>query len=502
MKQNAAGHVSGSVSDRPIIELLSTFHTDKSTGILEVQHDGVARQLFVEKGDVVFATSNDPRENPAYLLLCMGKITRQQFDQTEGLAHSDGKRQAALLVELGFIAPKELFVGVKIQVAEIIYSLLAEGRGDFVFIRTPIPRSDIIMLKLNMPALLMEGVRRSINPLQVEWLAGPHDRCLRVLPQHSWIGCNVMTEEEVRVWKLIAEGGALGKVIEQSGLPQEMVLRVVSAFIAGGLVEKTEEQVCAVDAFDPALVRKEAHAFHNAMQGKNHYEVLGVAATATPKAIRSAYVALSKKYHPDVHCVPELEDIKKVMEEVFSRITQAYDMLMDPEKRRDYDMFLAASAPPIRVAAIKRKAGQPDNKDMENAKQQFGRGMAEYKKGDYWGAVDSFLWATRLNPTSGLYALYVGRCLQHMPRRLEEAEEYFLKAIELESFNLEYYLDLGRYYLQVGQKEKADNAFREVIKLDPHNEAALTALGAQAGKGVASSQEDSDKGIFGRLFGR
>lgn len=507
MKHNTVGHISGSVSERPVLDLIRTFHADKSTGILEIQLDGVARQLFIEKGDVVYATSNDPREHPAHLLLRVGRITRQQFDQTDALACSDGKRQDALLVESGFIAPKELFLGVKLQVAEIIYSLLAQGKGDFVFIRTPIPRSDIIVLKLNMPALVMEGVRRSINPLRAEWMAGPHDGCLQTVSQDGWIGCDVMTAEEAGVWMLVVEGRSIGEIIEKSGLPQEMVLRIVCAFIAVGLVEKaeekTEEKSCVVDAGDPASLRREAHDFHGAMQGKNHYEVLGVPATANSKAVRSAYVALSKKFHPDAHSTQELEDVKKVLEDVFSRITQAYDMLMDAEKRRDYDMFLATSAPPVRVSAVQRKAGHSVGAaDIEKAKQQFERGMVEYKRGNYWGAVDSFLWATRLNPGSGLYALYVGRCLQHMPRRVEEAEDYFLKAIKLESFNLEHYLDLGRYYNRVGEKEKADDAFREVLKLDPKNDAALRALGAKAAKGAASSREDNDKGILGRLFGR
>ena len=61
------------------------------------------------------------------------------------------------------------------------------------------------------------------------------------------------------------------------------------------------------------------------------YSILGVPRTASEDAIRKAFRKLAKKHHPD------LNPGDKVAEAKFKEITQANDLLSDPEKRRRFD---------------------------------------------------------------------------------------------------------------------------------------------------------------------
>ena len=70
-----------------------------------------------------------------------------------------------------------------------------------------------------------------------------------------------------------------------------------------------------------------------AEQKRDYYEVLGVDKNADDAALKKAYRALAKKYHP------EMNPGDKEAEKKFKEASEAYAVLSDPEKRRQYDQF-------------------------------------------------------------------------------------------------------------------------------------------------------------------
>ena len=70
----------------------------------------------------------------------------------------------------------------------------------------------------------------------------------------------------------------------------------------------------------------------------NPYEVLGINKNSDQKEIKSAYKKLAKKYHPDLNKEPGAED-------KFKEINEAYSILSDETKKRNYDTYGSPDGP-------------------------------------------------------------------------------------------------------------------------------------------------------------
>jgi len=128
---------------------------------------------------------------------------------------------------------------------------------------------------------------------------------------------------------------------------------------------------------------------------RDFYEVLGVPRTADQKEIQRAYRKLARTYHPDVNKDPAAE-------ERFKEVSEAYDVLSDPELRRRYDTFgrdfrqvpegmdaetwqRARSGAGRRQASGQRAgAGRPGQREGESVffSSDFGDGDFSFSSGD------------------------------------------------------------------------------------------------------------------------
>ena len=95
----------------------------------------------------------------------------------------------------------------------------------------------------------------------------------------------------------------------------------------------------------------------------DYYETLGVAKSATPEEIKKVYRKLALKYHPDKN------PGNKAAEEKFKQISEAYAVLSDPEKKKQYDTYGSAD--------FHQRYSQEDifrNFDLNDILRQFGFG--------------------------------------------------------------------------------------------------------------------------------
>jgi curved DNA-binding protein len=96
----------------------------------------------------------------------------------------------------------------------------------------------------------------------------------------------------------------------------------------------------------------------------DYYQLLGVGRDASPDELKKAYRKLALKYHPD-----KAKGDKKVAEEKFKQISEAYAVLSNPEKRKEYDQFGSQ--------VFRQKFSQEDIFKGANFNDMFDLGLSE-----------------------------------------------------------------------------------------------------------------------------
>jgi curved DNA-binding protein CbpA len=222
------------------------------------------------------------------------------------------------------------------------------------------------------------------------------------------------------------------------------------------------------------LDKTSIHKAYIDSKSQNYYELLKIDSEATSLEVEKAYQRLAKLYHPDQQFKEGMGQLRDELEDLFNRVTEAYNILSDDSRRWEYDLSLAT----VMTGKAGGQSGQGRKpKDAAKARQSFERGVEFFKKKDFESATVEFKEAVRLDQTSAGYYSYLALALLQRPRREAEAEEAMLEAVNLEPQNADHRANLGLLYQKAGINDKAREAFNAALKIDPKNQKALKGLG-------------------------
>lgn len=187
---------------------------------------------------------------------------------------------------------------------------------------------------------------------------------------------------------------------------------------------------------------------------KTHYEILGLPRTATKDQIKRRYRQLVRKYHPDV-----AQD-KEAAKAAFIQITEAYNTLINDDRRVIYDASLDAEM--FRVE-LKRPEPPPSSQAARSS-------------------------ATTSAGSRGHSAQSPGTRASQAQKWVREAQDYFIRgqfrqaiwacreAQKLDPRNVQCHVILGDIFRIQGQIENAIAMYSIVVQLDPRNVDVQTKL--------------------------
>jgi hypothetical protein len=129
-------------------------------GELVMVDEGSLRSLFFDEGCVIGVATNVPEERLGETLYRAGALTRTQLDAALAATRKGGKRFGEVIMDLEYQRPEQLFPLMARQVEEVFYRVLQLASGSFYFFDRFDEKIITHRHNLNVPGLLMEGVRR------------------------------------------------------------------------------------------------------------------------------------------------------------------------------------------------------------------------------------------------------------------------------------------------------------------------------------------------------
>lgn len=152
----------------------------------------------------------------------------------------------------------------------------------------------------------------------------------------------------------------------------------------------------------------EIRALAGILEELDYYQVLELAPGSPTSAIRTAYHAVSRRFHPDAHrdAAPE---IQQQVARIAKRIAEAYSVLRDPRRRQVYDRQLAGDRERVRMPLAEAEA-QADRQRREqqegrtpNGRRYFALAKADMARGDRAAAERNLKTALTFEPDNQLF---------------------------------------------------------------------------------------------------
>ncbi|MGE5235562.1 MAG: DnaJ domain-containing protein [Acidobacteriota bacterium] len=188
---------------------------------------------------------------------------------------------------------------------------------------------------------------------------------------------------------------------------------------------------------------------------RDFYAILGVDGQASEEQIRAAFRRLARERHPDRF----QGRAKREAEIEFQEITEAYNVLVDPERRSRYDQSLSQTG--------RETLSNP----RDVARALLAKAVGLMKEGDHTRAGEFFSQSVAHDPQNArgrhLYAMFLA---QHAGR-LDEALRQVDQAAKLDPLNVRILLDASRLFAKAKMIVRATRLAESAAELSPDDPA-------------------------------
>ena len=247
--------LTANVGSFSLADILHLLHASSKSGFLFFENGEHVKSVYLHRGEVIFATSNQKFDRLGECLVRSGAITPDQFAEAIK-AYTSSSQFGKILVERGFLTSRELWGGVKLQVEEIVRSLFSYGAGSVLFWEGEVRPDNVVRLSLPTRRLIAQGLKRRDDLLRfVALLETPRVRVATARDAPQQLG-----ETERAMLDAIRAGGTFQEQCRRAGVEPLCGARTIQQLRAIGAATVTREEDSTAAAREGDVARSDEEA--------------------------------------------------------------------------------------------------------------------------------------------------------------------------------------------------------------------------------------------------
>jgi hypothetical protein len=226
------------IAQTPLPEVLVKIHKYRAPGRLDCRRGSEIKRIYLERGDIIFATTNQIAESLGDVLLHTGHITREQYDESLRRVRETGKRHGTVLVEMKILTSEELFHAVRDHIQGILWSVFSWDFGSVGFTPGRDKRLEFIKVEIPIPQAVMQGVRHMPDAKAIVTRLG--SKTTLFIQTGLPVPGLTLRPEERALLDAVDGRRALYDLVNMPPLPAGDNARILYALMTLGLIEPRE----------------------------------------------------------------------------------------------------------------------------------------------------------------------------------------------------------------------------------------------------------------------
>ncbi len=249
--------IKGSLKEASLPDVIQLLFLGRRTGCLALADRHNFGTIYLDEGQITYATIVNRRDRLGDLLIRKGRITAEQLQQA--IAAQEDNREHKLgeiLVGLGTLTQAELEDYMRIQIEEAVYYLFTWTSGTFNFEAGLRPESEDFLVRISPEALLLEGARRVDEWSLIEKKIPSFDLIFSVDQDHIGQSAPTLSPEQQRLLPLIDGTRDVQQIIDESGLVEFEVGKALFGLITAGFAHRVGTSAAAAPKANDSRVEE------------------------------------------------------------------------------------------------------------------------------------------------------------------------------------------------------------------------------------------------------